>query len=186
MSQGAAPDSPEIRSLDAQIAQAEARARWSDVANLLRQRANRVGPAADKVQSLERLAGIYRQRLSNENAGIQTAEEILRIDPGHASAREYLRDQYTRTGQRDKLAALDASAPGLFGKIKGAVGSAATAVGTAATGVAHAVNEANRNPEWMKQQSAPQPAKSASPRCAYCGGDLSPGARSCNACGAEQ
>lgn len=180
-----APDSSEIRSLDAQIAQAESRARWSDVANLLRQRAARLSAPADKVQTLERLAGIYRQRLGNENAAVQVGEEILRLDAGHAAAREFLRETYTRTGQRDKLAALEASAPSVFGRIKGAVGSAASAVGTAATGVAHAVNEANRNPEWMKP-SAPQPAKAASPRCAYCGADLGPGVRSCNACGAEQ
>jgi hypothetical protein len=186
MTQGAAPDSPEIRSLDSQIAQAEGRARWSDVANLLRQRAQRVGPVADKVSTLEHLAGVYRQKLTNEAAAAQTAEEIVRLDAGHASAREYLHDYYGRTGQRDKLAALEASAPGMFNRIKGAVGSAATAVGTAASSVAHAVDEANRNPEWMRQQSAPQPARAASPRCAYCGADLAAGSRSCNACGAEQ
>ena len=186
MTQGASPDSPEIRNLDAQIAQAEARGRWADMATLLRQRAQRVGPDLEKVQSLERVAGLARLKLSSEPMAVQVAEEILAIDPGHANAREYLRDQYKRTNQTAKLEALDASKPGVFNSIKGAVGSAAAAVGTAASGVASAVNEANRNPEWMKQQSAPKPAKAASPRCAYCGADLAAGSRSCGACGAEQ
>ncbi len=190
MTQGASPDSPEIRSLDAQIAQAEARSRWADMANFLRQRALRVGPVAEKVVSLERLAGVNRFKLSNEAAAIKAAEEILTLDPRHAAARQYLREQYAAHGERDKLAALDASEPGVFNSIKGAVGSAATAVGAAATSFAKAVDEANRNPEWMRQQqSAPQPAKAAKAapsRCAYCGADLTPGARSCNACGGEQ
>jgi hypothetical protein len=192
-------DSPEIRALDGQIMQAEAQNRWPQAAQLLRSRAQRVAPVAEQARTLEHLVSVYRVKLSDERSAMQVAEELLTVDASHSAARQYLVDGYTRQGNSAKVQQLQASAPsggGFLGAITGALGSAATAVGAAATGFAGAVEQSNKNPEWMRAQgqspavpqSAPQaarPAPPADPRCPYCGADLARGAKNCGQCGAE-
>lgn len=201
-------DSPEIRSLDGQIVQAEAQGRWAQAAQLLRSRAQRIAPPAEQARTLEHLVSVYRVKLGDERGAMQAAEELLALDASHAGARQYLVDGYTRQGNTAKVQQLQASAPssgGIFGAISNAFGSAtaavgaaatgaATAVGAAATGFAGAVEKSNKDPEWMRAQgqspAAPQAARPAAPaaantRCPYCGADLTRGAKSCGQCGAE-
>jgi len=204
-------DSPEIRSLDGQIVQAEAQGRWPQAAQLLRSRAQRVAPPAEQARTLEHLVSLCRVKLGDERGAMQAAEELLALDASHAGARQYLVEGYTRQGNTAKAQQLQASAPssgGIFGSISNAFGSAATAVGAAATGAATAVGAAatgfagaversNKDPEWMRapgprpaappgaaQAARPAPP-AADPRCPYCGADLARGAKSCGQCGAE-
>lgn len=185
-------DSPEIRSLDHQIMQAEAAGRWQQAAQLLRTRAQRVAPLPEQVRSLEHLASLLRVKLGDERGAMQTAEDLLALDASHAAARQYLIESYTRLGNSARAQQLQATTPsggGFLGAIQGALGSAASAVGAAATGLANAVEASNRNPEWMRAQAQPSvptaPARSTPPRCPYCGTDISPGARTCSQCGAS-
>lgn len=195
-------DSPELRSLDNQIMQAESQNRWQDAARLLRTRAQRVAPPQEAVRTLEHLVSVYRVKLMDERGAVQAAEELVRTDPSHAAARQYLAESYTRSGDQAKLQTLQTSAPqqaqggGFLGAITGALSSAATAAGAAATNFAGAVEASNRDPEWMRTggvappQSA-QPQRTAAPAaqrpasCPYCGNALGQGARACGACGAE-
>lgn len=191
--------SPEIRSLDQQIMQAESAGRWPQAAQLVRTRAQRVAPVAEQVRTLEHLVSLYRVKLADERGAMQAAEEILAVDAAHADARSYLVAGYTRLGNAGRAEQLRAGAPaggGILGAIQGAFGTAAAAVGTAATGFASAVEASNQNPEWMRSSApapsvsaarpaAPRPSPQGPPRCPYCGADLAVGAKSCGQCGAS-
>ena len=135
-------DSPEIRSLDGQIVQAEAQGRWPQAAQLLRSRAQRIAPPAEQARTLEHLVSVYRVKLGDERGAMQAAEELLALDASHAGARHYLVESYTRQGNAARAQQLQASAPsggGIFGAISNAFGSATAAVGAAASGAATAV-----------------------------------------------
>jgi len=82
----------DVGAVDREIAAHEQAGRWAEAVAACWRRVALVGEAAEKVRTIEHVVSIHRAVLRDEAAAVRAAEEVLRIDPGHAGAREYVRE----------------------------------------------------------------------------------------------
>ncbi len=82
----------DVGAVDREIAAHEQAGRWAEAVAACWRRVALVGDAAEKVRTIEHVVSIHRAVLRDEAAAVRAAEEVLRIDPGHAGAREYVRE----------------------------------------------------------------------------------------------
>lgn len=88
-------DEEELAVLDERIRQLESDKRWTEVASALEERAQLVS-GGERVETLVRVLGIYRDRFAHAKLARETAEAILEIDPEHAEARRVVEKKRRR------------------------------------------------------------------------------------------
>ncbi len=97
------PDPARIRELDEAAAKFEGQKRWQDLIKTLQAKGELLDDRDERVALLERIAGIYLERFSNQAEAIKANEHILEIDGENAKAIEYLKGMYEKRKDWDKL-----------------------------------------------------------------------------------
>ncbi len=88
----------DVGAVDREIAAHEQSGRWAEAVAACWRRVALVRDVAEKVRTIEHVVSIHRVVLRDEAAAVRAAEEVLRVDPGHAGAREYVRAAKGRDG----------------------------------------------------------------------------------------
>lgn len=94
---------------DALEKQAEREKDYATVAEVLEQRIEASADEPTKLSILQKLGGVYADRLRDVGAATRTWKRVLEISPGHNRALRVLRDAYVSAGDYDGLEELYAS-----------------------------------------------------------------------------
>ncbi|HEY8077097.1 MAG TPA: tetratricopeptide repeat protein, partial [Labilithrix sp.] len=89
-----AEDATDAAALDALEKQAERDKDFATVAEALERRADLAGDATAKLAVLQKLGGVYADRLQDPHGALRTWRRVLELSPGHAKALRILRDSY--------------------------------------------------------------------------------------------
>ncbi len=112
-----AEDPRSTSALDALERQAERDKDWKTVAEVLEKRAEHVTDDASRLALLQKLGGVYADRLSDHEGAMRAWQRVLDLSPGHAKALRVLRDSHLAMGDYDGLEQLYAK----FGDWEGLV-----------------------------------------------------------------
>jgi tetratricopeptide (TPR) repeat protein len=97
----------EMRALDALATQYEHMKRWPDLIGVLQKKAAAVGDAAtggeSPVELYLRIAGLFQEKFSNVAEAIKAYEKVLELDGGNATAIAYLKTNYEKRRDWEKL-----------------------------------------------------------------------------------
>ncbi|MDO9019269.1 MAG: hypothetical protein Q8S73_07535 [Deltaproteobacteria bacterium] len=97
------PDPERLRELDEAAAKFEGQKRWQDLIKTLQAKVELLDDKYERVAVLERIAGIYLERFSNQAEAIKANEQILDVDAENARAIDYLKSMYEKRKDWDKL-----------------------------------------------------------------------------------
>ncbi|MCS6914793.1 MAG: tetratricopeptide repeat protein [Myxococcales bacterium] len=92
-----------LRALDAIAAQYEHMKRWPDLIGALQKKAAQVENTADKVAIFCRIARLFQEKFSNVAEAIKAYEQALALDPDNAEAIAYLKTNYEKRRDWEKL-----------------------------------------------------------------------------------
>lgn len=99
-------DPTDAVALDALEKQAERDKDYPTVADALARRAASIEDPAAKLAVLQKLGGVYADRLQDAAAALEVWRKVLELSPGHAKALRILRDSYVAAHDYDGLTAL--------------------------------------------------------------------------------
>ncbi len=91
------------KALDALAGQYEQMKRWPDLIGVLQKRAPTLGTIDEQVELYLRIAGLFQDKFSNVAEAIKSFEKALELDPGNASAIAYLKTNYEKRRDWEKL-----------------------------------------------------------------------------------
>lgn len=101
-----AEDPNDAAALDALEKQAERDKDFRTVAEALEKRAELAREDAARLVILQKLGGVYAERLNDAAGALRTWRRVLDLSPGHAKATRILRDSYVSLGDYDGLTEL--------------------------------------------------------------------------------
>ncbi len=97
----------DTEALDALAAQYEEMKRWPDLIGVLQKKATATatasGNVADQVELYLRVASLFQEKFSNVAESIKAYEKVLELDGGNASAIAYLKTNYEKRRDWEKL-----------------------------------------------------------------------------------
>ena len=93
----------EQRALDALATQFEHMKRWPDLIGVLQKKAPTLDDAGEQVELYLRIAGLFQEKFSNVAEAIKAYEKVLELDGGNASAIAYLKSNYEKRRDWEKL-----------------------------------------------------------------------------------
>ncbi len=96
----------ETRALDALATQYEGMKRWPDLIGVLQKKAATLTAPAERVELHARIAGLFQEKFSNVAEAIKEYEKVLELDPGNATAIAYLKTNYEKRRDWEKLIAV--------------------------------------------------------------------------------
>ena len=96
-----------VRALDALAAQYEQMKRWPDLISTLQKKAAAVEDVGEKVSLYGRVARLFQERFSNVAEAIKAYEQALALDEGNAEAIAYLKSNYEKRRDWEKLIAVN-------------------------------------------------------------------------------
>jgi tetratricopeptide (TPR) repeat protein len=97
----------ELKALDALAAQYEQMKRWPDLISTLQKRAAAVADAHEQVELYLRIAGLFQEKFSNVAEAIKAYEKALELDPANSTAIAYLKTNYEKRRDWEKLIAVN-------------------------------------------------------------------------------
>jgi tetratricopeptide (TPR) repeat protein len=89
--------------LDALVAQYEHMKRWPDLISTLQKKAASTNDVGDQVQTYLRVASLFQEKFSNVAEAIKAFEKVLELDGGNATAIAYLKTNYEKRRDWEKL-----------------------------------------------------------------------------------
>ncbi|MFI5289863.1 MAG: hypothetical protein ACHQ17_09450, partial [Polyangia bacterium] len=92
--------------LDALAAQYEHMKRWPDLIGVLQKKAPTLASADEQVALHLRIAGLFQEKFSNVAEAIKAYEKALELDPGNGAAIAYLKTNYEKRRDWEKLIAV--------------------------------------------------------------------------------
>jgi tetratricopeptide (TPR) repeat protein len=104
-----AEDPSAMSALDALEKQAERDKDWATVAEVLERRATLADDDAARLTVLQKLGGVYAERLQDHKGAMSAWHRVLSLAPGNAKALRVLRETYLALGDYDGLTALYAA-----------------------------------------------------------------------------
>jgi golgin subfamily B member 1 len=93
----------EQRALDAMAAQFEHMKRWPDLIGVLQKKAPTLAAGPEQVELYLRIAGLFQEKFSNVAEAIKAYEKVLELDSGNATAIAYLKQNYEKRRDWEKL-----------------------------------------------------------------------------------
>ena len=93
----------EQRALDALAAQFEHMKRWPDLIGVLQKKAPTLHDPHEQVELYLRIAGLFQEKFSNVAEAIKAYEKVLELDGGNATAIAYLKMNYEKRRDWEKL-----------------------------------------------------------------------------------
>ncbi|MGZ3440256.1 MAG: hypothetical protein ACXVDD_12105, partial [Polyangia bacterium] len=93
----------EQRALDALAAQYEHMKRWPDLIGVLQKKAPTLTDTHEQVELYLRIAGLFQEKFSNVAEAIKAYEKVLELDGGNVSAIAYLKMNYEKRRDWEKL-----------------------------------------------------------------------------------
>lgn len=94
------------RALDALATQYENMKRWPDLISTLQKKASAVEDHAEKVAVYSRVARLFQERFSNVAEAIKAYEQVLALDDGNDEAIAFLKSNYEKRRDWEKLIAV--------------------------------------------------------------------------------
>jgi tetratricopeptide (TPR) repeat protein len=91
------------RALDALATQYEQMKRWPDLIGVLNKKAEATYDAPEQVALHLRIAGLFQEKFSNVAEAIKAYEKVLELDPGNDTAIGYLKSNYEKRRDWEKL-----------------------------------------------------------------------------------
>ena len=92
-----------MQALDALAAQYEQMKRWPDLIGALQKKAAATSDVGEQVDLNLRIAGLFQEKFSNVAESIKAYEKVLELDSGNASAIAYLKTNYEKRRDWEKL-----------------------------------------------------------------------------------
>ncbi len=96
-----------VAALDALAAQYENMKRWPDLISTLQKKASQIEDVPEKVALYCRVARLFQERFSNVAEAIKAYEQALALDDGNAEAINYLKSNYEKRRDWEKLIAVN-------------------------------------------------------------------------------
>jgi len=96
----------DTKALDALAAQYEQMKRWPDLIATLQKKAPTLASVDDQVNLYLRIAGLFQEKFSNVAEAIKAYEKALELDPGSSVAISYLKTNYEKRRDWEKLIAV--------------------------------------------------------------------------------
>ena len=93
----------DMQALDALAAQYEHMKRWPDLIGVLQKKAAASSDVGEQVELNLRVAGLFQEKFSNVAESIKAYEKVLELDSGNASAIAYLKTNYEKRRDWEKL-----------------------------------------------------------------------------------
>ena len=93
----------EQRALDALATQYEHMKRWPDLIGVLQKKAPTLSDTHEQVELYLRIAGLFQEKFSNVAEAIKAYEKVLELDGGNATAIAYLKMNYEKRRDWEKL-----------------------------------------------------------------------------------
>ena len=93
----------EQRALDALAAQFEHMKRWPDLIGVLQKKAPTLSAGPEQIELYLRIAGLFQEKFSNVAEAIKAYEKVLELDAGNGTAIAYLKTNYEKRRDWEKL-----------------------------------------------------------------------------------
>lgn len=93
----------DARALDALAAQYEHMKRWPDLIGVLQKKVPTLSMPAEQVELYLRIAALFQEKFSNVAEAIKAFEKVLELDAGNATAIAYLKTNYEKRRDWEKL-----------------------------------------------------------------------------------
>ncbi len=95
-----------VRALDALAAQYEHMKRWPDLISTLQKKAALVTDAPSQIDIYSRIANLFQEKFSNAAEAIKAYEKVLELDPQNGAAIAFLKVNYEKRRDWEKLIAV--------------------------------------------------------------------------------